>query len=138
LFLVTTSDTSVRELRIQSTSLNEGGVPVQVDLSGSAFDGDTDGDRQTDWHEILCGTDAADRASRLSITETVRQGAAGLVVHWDSVPGHRYQLQATPALGAASWRDVGAPVTAPTARCSQVDPRAGLGRQQFYRVALIE
>ena len=41
--------------RIESAVADKGQVRIEVDATGSSFDGDTDGDGHSDWQEILAG-----------------------------------------------------------------------------------
>jgi hypothetical protein len=70
---------------------------------------DDDGDGYSAADEELAGTDATDAARVLRIGLAGTRGEAGAVtldVVWESVPGRRYTLLATPSLTAPDWRPV--------------------------------
>lgn len=100
-------------------------------LRASGVDSDNDG--MTDYEEVLAGTELED-ASRLLAFETIEPAASTprvasrdadggddfivVVVQWQSVPDHTYQLQYTPSLlpdgetGEVPWNNIGPPMTA--------------------------
>jgi hypothetical protein len=70
---------------------------------------DDDGDGASAADEELAGTDATDavRVLRIGLAGTRREaGAIILDVVWESVPGRRYTLLATPSLTSPDWRPV--------------------------------
>jgi hypothetical protein len=133
-----TGNSGAGQLRIAYASADEGRVAAMVDGGGVSFDQDTDGDRQTDWHEVLSGTDPNDRRSVLAIARARRQTEGEVLVEWPSVFGHRYRLQSALTVAQPSWVDVGPQVTAAGEVCSQTDRSVGAGGQRFYRVVLGE
>lgn len=93
---------------------------------------DSDGDGMTDWEEVRAGT-ALDNAGSLLAFESIEappvsaierpadaEGPFGtvVIVQWQSVPEHTYQLQYAPSLlpdpetGKVAWEKVGLPITA--------------------------
>jgi hypothetical protein len=70
---------------------------------------DEDGDGHSAADEELAGTDATDAARALRIGLAGTRGQAGAItldVVWESVPGRRYTLLATPSLTAPDWRPI--------------------------------
>jgi hypothetical protein len=66
------------------------------------------------------------------ITSVRPQTGSNLVLTWESVPGHVYQVQSKIALTDPNWSDVGAPITATEAATSITNSISGPTR--FYRV----
>lgn len=91
---------------------------------------DSDKDGMTDWEEVLAGTDIGDGASLMAfeaievpLAEVSPRAASSdepvlVLVQWQSVPGHTYQLQHAPSLlpdpetGEVAWEDIGDTITA--------------------------
>ncbi|GEM_PF-3448151 len=70
---------------------------------------DDDGDGYSAADEELTGTDATDAARALRVGLAGTRGQAGAItldVVWESLPGRRYTLLATPSLTAPDWRPV--------------------------------
>ncbi|MCB1126847.1 MAG: IPT/TIG domain-containing protein, partial [Verrucomicrobiae bacterium] len=118
LLQVTADEAVTGALRVASASIDEGRVAVRVDVSGAGFDRDTDGDHQSDWHEVLSGTDPGDRGSVLAVRRAIPRSDGSVVIEWAAVPGRRYQVQFNRTVSASGWRDVGSATAAQTDVCS--------------------
>jgi hypothetical protein len=97
---------------------------------------DADQDGLSNLQEYLNGTDPKNSGSVLAFTGSVK-GDTALTLNWKSTSGKKYQLQYKADLGAATWEDVGSPLTAGGSSAnSQVQLNAtGSG---FFRVKLVE
>jgi hypothetical protein len=104
--------------------------------SGAGGDGsaDPDDDGLTNAQEAIAGTDPMNAGSALRVLKaTARPGHVEL--SWQSVPGRLYRARCSEDL--ASWRLVGAPVTASGETATLVDLSPDSGSCRFYRVEVI-
>ncbi len=97
--------------------------------------GDADGDGVSNAAEDLAGTDPLDAKSTLRITSVVRLNATNVTVTWNSVPGVKYVVQATPDL-ATAYTAASATLTATSSSTTYQDTNAG-GAKRFYRVTVV-
>jgi hypothetical protein len=130
-------ETAVTGMRLTGLSINEGAVPVEIDPTGATFDGDTDGDGQSDWAEVLAGTDPQDRASVFALGAITVASDQSRTVTWSSVPGHGYRLVYRDAVVGAPWVTVGEEIVATGKTTSHTD-RASRSRAGWYQVRLVE
>ncbi len=124
--------------QIERASVNEGAVEVVVDAEGATFEADTDEDGQSDWEEVLAGTDPTQSSSRLALEQVSLDTAGRPVLSWSSVAGRTYQIEAVDAMGAAAWGTLGAPVLASGATTAITDATAPSSKSRFYRIRLVE
>jgi len=118
-------------------SINEGGVPVQIDPTASTFDGDTDKDGQSDWEEIRAGTDPTSAKSLLAIQSVALNPDGARTITWSSVPGKIYQLEYKNSLNDTAWVELGG-ATAQGPMASISDSSTSGTAQRLYRVRLVE
>lgn len=111
---------------------------VQIDLTGSAFDADTDGDGQTDWAEVLAGTDPNSSESVFAIKTIGANPDGTKVIRWSSVPGHAYRLLQKNSVSDPAWITVGDVVVASGIVTVQTDNSATSAPRRIYRVLLVE
>ncbi len=83
------------ESDIWETNFNVGSLPPLADTDGDGFSNVT---------EALAGTDPRNLYSRPALNFSLGGGVA--VSTWNSLPGKRYQVQASTTLDAPSWRIV--------------------------------
>jgi hypothetical protein len=122
--------------RIESAVANEGLVGVEVDATGAAFDGDTDGDGLTDWQEVLAGTDPGSKAEVLGLTNVELTGATTLKLSWRSVGGRGYRIETRSSLTAGAWLPVGAVVESTGVQSEATVALPGLPSEGYFRVRL--
>jgi hypothetical protein len=67
-----------------------------------------------------------------NIVSIIPQAGPAVILTWESVSGHTYQLQAEGSLTGASWSDVGAPVLATGSSTSITNNLTGTA--QFFRI----
>jgi Tol biopolymer transport system component len=97
---------------------------------------DADQDGLSNLQEYLNGTDPKDAGSVLAFTGSVK-GDGALTLNWKSTSGKKYQLQHKADLGAATWEDVGFPVTAGGSSANSQVQMNTTG-SEFYRIKLVE
>jgi len=81
---------------------------------------------------FLIDPDFTPSLDAFQITSVRPQAGANLVLTWESVPGHVYQVQSKTALTDPDWNDVGEPITAMETATSITNSVSGATR--FYRV----
>ena len=124
-------------LPLMRVVLNEGAVPVTIDLAGAEFDRDGDGDRQSDWEETLAGTDPGDKRSFMGIRE-IRSNTDGTrTIAWASVVGKRYRVQFKGTVSEREWTDLEV-ITASGATTTAIDLNTEDSSQRLYRIQLAE
>ncbi|MBE0540186.1 MAG: S8 family serine peptidase [Verrucomicrobia bacterium] len=138
LLVFTLSDEAADPLNIVSASINEGAVPVVIDPDGTEFDGDTDGDGQSDWSEIRAGTTPTDTQSYFAIRSVTLESGGTRKVSWSAVPGKLYQVLYLEEGIGGEWQPLGLPVTATGQEASVQDDAAMSGIGRLYRVRLVE
>jgi len=138
LLIVELPATENGEATILQASINEGAVPVQIDVTSLAFDQDTDADGQTDWQEIRAGTDPRNGQSRFAMLDVALQADGGVQIIWSAVPGRKYQLQTKAAVDDPTWLDVGDEVTANGSSASQVERLQPPAPRRIYRTLLVD
>jgi hypothetical protein len=69
---------------------------------------------------------------RFNITSISASSGPGVVLSWDSVAGHSYQVQSRGALASGTWANLGSAVTATGSTTSFTNSLSG--EAQFYRV----
>jgi hypothetical protein len=88
------------------------------------------------------GTNTATSAFQLTVQPASRPqmvmqepeiSGNSIILRWNSVPGHTYQLQYATDLTIANWQDLGQPLTANDTMASAVDT-PGTDLVRFYRV----
>jgi hypothetical protein len=121
-----------------SASINEGGVPVEIDAIGASFDQDTDGDGQTDWSEIRAGTSPTDKGSYFALRSVTIESGGGRRISWSAVPDKTYQVLFLEEDIGGKWRPLGQPVTAINNEASLLDDAATTAAGRLYRVQLVE
>jgi hypothetical protein len=67
-----------------------------------------------------------------NIVSIIPQAGPAVILTWESVSGHTYQLQAEDSLAGASWSNVGAPVLATGSSTSITNSLTGTA--QFFRI----
>ncbi|NCC52896.1 MAG: hypothetical protein EOM20_17020 [Spartobacteria bacterium] len=97
---------------------------------------DTDGDGVSDYNEALAGTDLLDADSFFALNSMAPAGGADLLVGWQSVEGHAYQVQFTADSpdNEASYQNVSAVVTAVDNNTTTVIPEGLLLGKGCFRV----
>lgn len=96
---------------------------------------DSDRDGMPDWQEALAGTDPHDGNSRLRVFWAPRDRATSpLVLGFEAVSNRTYALQASGAVGTASWWACTNFAAAPSNRWLQLSVPITVPRQQFFRV----
>lgn len=70
---------------------------------------DTDGDGQTDYAESIAGTDAADPANALAITEITLNGSGHPVIRFPFVAGKNYRVLYADDPAAETWSAIDSP-----------------------------
>ena len=96
---------------------------------------DTDSDGSPDGSEVQAGTDPLDGASVFKIIRLRRDPRTGFVtVTWNSVPGKRYTLEASPDM--INWVEASSGILAVGSSTSQLDPRAIGQERRFYRASV--
>ena len=77
--------------------------------------GDDDGDGQSNFAELLAGTDPTSEQSRFSVDDLLPESpAVGLQLIWPAAPGRIYRMRAKGELTDADWTSVGGPWTGRT------------------------
>ena len=77
--------------------------------------GDDDGDGQSNFAELLAGTDPTSEQSRFSVDDLLPESpAVGLQLIWPAAPGRIYWMRAKGELTDADWTSVGGPWTGRT------------------------
>lgn len=68
------------------------------------------------------------------VTAVVLDATGRVQITWQSVPGARYRLEATPVLAEGGWQDLIGEVTATAAETVAADPLPANAPQRFYRI----
>jgi hypothetical protein len=97
---------------------------------------DPDGDGVPNWAEFQAGTDPMDPNSRLKVAAQGK-GSTGLMLHWPTVAGKSYVVEAAASLTNPNWTVVGSGFTG-TGQDLQFTPTTQDGSAQFYRVRLAQ
>jgi subtilisin family serine protease len=124
--------------RILDVRINEGSVPVRIDPVAESFGLDSDGDGQSDWEEILAGTNPRDAQSVLGIKQIRPNRDGSKTISWVSVPGKTYCVQYKEAVADAHWKDIPGYVMAEGSGASKTDHPSSGASQRIYRVKLVE
>lgn len=94
---------------------------------------DSDGDGAPDWAEYRAGTDPLSATNVLRML-SVDTNVAGRLIHWQSVTGRTYSVEASTNLfGSGRFTVLQAGVVGATPETQWVDP-AATNAQRFYRV----
>jgi hypothetical protein len=70
------------------------------------------------------------------VLQPIVKAGNGLTLSWSAVASRSYQLQFTTNLAQATWKNLGAPLTA-TNGMVQTSDAPGPDARRFYRVALL-
>lgn len=106
-------------------------------LNTNPNNADTDGDRVSDYHEFLSGTDGNDAGDFLRMVQVMPVLNGHSIVFWASVSGKTYQVQFSADLATQAFADLGGPVTA-TGTTTQIIHTNGLAAPGgHYRVKIM-
>jgi sugar lactone lactonase YvrE len=108
------------------------------DASLPEADSDSDGDGVSNWAEYLSGTDPTNAASflKLAVVLPSQLQGQGVTLHWPSLPGRRYAVEAASRLDGGVWEQLGPEILGDgeTKSVNDAQPSAG---HRFYRVRVL-
>ena len=123
--------------RIIEIFLNEGTVPVRIDATSASFDHDSDGDRQSDWLEILAGTNPQDVKSFFGINEIRSNLDRSKTISWSSSLGKKYRVEFKNSVAAFEWTAAQDEI-ATREITTYTDQTTSGTSQRIYRVRILE
>ena len=130
----------IDDVKIFDVALTAEEVAAEAGVAGQASSVkqlvDTDRDGTADVLERLAGTDVNDPSDYFHIS-SIAPAKEGLMISFDGVEGHAYEIEFSEDLSEGSWQVVGsekADMTAPV-EFMHADKPAGKG---FYRARLVQ
>lgn len=121
------------QLELGNFQANEGNLVLAADPTGLSLNQDSDEDGLSDWSEVLAGTDALAKESRLRMLGVDLLPEGRKRVRWALAPGRSYRVEFKYRLEDPVWQDLG-PGTQVTGEGVLVDDASS--GERYYRVRL--